>query len=275
MPDEPLDIPPPPPPAPAPDAGVDVPEDPSVSIDEAPPAPAEGDGEASPAEAASPAEKEPTQAETLAALRQMQADLEIKTLEIERTQARLEHARMQRDKLAGAAGGRRPAPPAQAPPPDLGETGAPNAEIEDLRFQLNSIRAEAVDRAIREEVQTFYGALGDPEKPGSITADDVRPHVQRLRDDPDYRDAIESGDAKLARSAIRALLREAKAETQLDRARAAAARRVETSTSLRNLKSTVASPGSPTAASPAPRRELTQNEIDARLKAMVRSGQIR
>jgi hypothetical protein len=140
--------------------------------------------------------------------------------------------------------------------------------LDEQQHKIQAITADRVEQAIEQEVQNFRAGLGD------LKEADVYPHVQRLTADPDYQEALESGDAKLARSAMRALLKEAKAEARLDVHKAGLARKAQASTTLRTIKTQASASGAPTATGPGPRREMTQKEIDSQLKEMVRTGQI-
>ena len=190
--------------------------------------------------------------------------IEQKSIEMDRLSARLEHTRLQRDKIAGRAGHeRRQAPPPQAEADPDDQIARLRAEIDDLRAGHDSIRIDAVDRAIREETTAFRAQLGD------LPEQDLAKHVQRLRAEPDYAEAMDSGDAKLARSATRALLKEALASAKLDRLAAQRATRSASSTNLTRAKQSAASGGSgPGGGAPPQKKELSQDQISAALDKM-------
>lgn len=263
-PDDPLAIPPAPPAAPAEE---------SAFVEAAPAA--EPAGESVVPEEGTPGDQNgAVPPDLLSSLEELKGTLEQKSLEMDRLQARLEHTRLQRDKLAGTRGAPAPAPKGRAreltiePDEEFEERIAPiRRDNEALRAEVDSIRSDQVNRAIREEAESFRGQLGD------VSGEEIAPVIARLREDPDYKDAIEGGDARLARSATRALLRESLAEVRLARHATAATKKAERSTNLRTAKLAATTAGAGTAATPSPAREMSQADIDKQLKSMFGRGE--
>jgi hypothetical protein len=216
----------------------------------------------------------PTAEERLATL---ESQLRVEKLEREKAEAIADRERFLHSRNAGELGYLKKVLAERRTEPDSGYTpseDAPKPELDEIRSEINALKAERVQQGIAEELSNFQRTFPDAAKDEqALTA-----IVQRKM--PDYHEFLNSGDPKLARTMARSLLKESYAELRIEREQAtkatAATQSYDQAEKMRARK-IAAAPASATRTAPQRARpksieDLTDAELDALTDEHVRNS---
>lgn len=179
-----------------------------------------------PEEEPAPIEDEPkplTSEERMAAL---ESEVRVERLEREKAEAIAERERYLHSRNAGELGylkrmlAERKTEDNYVPPADPEGSGQ---ALDEIRGEINSLKAERTQQGIAEELSNFQRAY-----PDAVTDEQALTEVVQ-RKLPDYREFLDGNDPKLARTMVRSLLKESYAELRIERERSATAAAVTTS----------------------------------------------
>jgi hypothetical protein len=207
----------------------------------------------------------------------LESQVRVERLEREKAEAIAERERFLHSRAAGEMGHLKKMLNERRPETDGGyvpteETARP--EIDDIRTEINALKAERVQQGVAEELSNFQRAYPDAVKDEQALTEIVQRKL------PDYREFLNGNDPKLARTMTRSLLKECYAELRIEREQAtkasAATKSYDQAQTMRARK-IASAPASTTRTAPQRARpksidDLSDAELDALTDEHVRNS---